>query len=78
MVKKTTEAVVPAGRDWRYRGWEIAVGARDRRDAEALVTEPQTLPSVACARFQPLNRLGRWRVRQALLGNYAPPDLSGW
>jgi hypothetical protein len=59
----------------------IEIGARDEDDAQALVAELSDLPEVGAMEARPLGRLGRWRVRQLLLGNYGvdgkPVDPRG-
>jgi hypothetical protein len=48
----------------------VEVGACDEADAQQLIADLLTLPTVAGADASRLGRWRRWRVRQQLLGNY--------
>jgi hypothetical protein len=51
----------------------VEVGATDESDADELVAELIALPSIASATARPLSKLGRWKVREHMQGNYRGP-----
>jgi hypothetical protein len=51
----------------------VDVAARDETDANELVAELLMLPTVGSANAKPLSKLGRWKVREQMLGNYIGP-----
>jgi hypothetical protein len=53
--------------------WAVEAGARDEADARALADELRRLPAAGSVAVRRLGWLGRWRVRERLLGNYMPP-----